>query len=261
MKPNFLKIAAMAVIIVFVVTGCGSSKKALKDSASSSQSTDEIEAQIALKKKQMELDKLNAEAEIQKKRQEMQMQDIENERQAKEQQKPKMLNGNKGIIIPCSEMLIDSVNVYISGMGVSQDNMDIKDANLRAIQAAKADIESRFIGTVKNAMSYYSKDVNMPSNKKFKESELEGGVKDVCRKVVDKYAFRVCGPEIQQEATGAFDAFAVYRMYIKDMKEQFANELEIRKVDFDRKKWNEAMDAELKEDFEQRKTEMESKGN
>ena len=123
---------------------------------------------------------------------------------------------------------------------------------MRSIQAAKADIESRFIGTVKSAMSYYSKDVNVPSNKKFKESELEGGVKDICHKIVDKYAFRVCGPEIQQGATGAFDAFAVYRLYLSDIKDKFADELEVRKVDFDRHLWNKAMDAELEKDMQYR---------
>jgi multidrug efflux pump subunit AcrA (membrane-fusion protein) len=269
MYNRFNKQRRMKKVIIFALgavvfagvlfTGCVSKKQVVP--TASAQSTDDIDRQIELKKKQMELDKINAESEMQTKRLEMQKADVAAEQEAKEQAKAKMLKGNTRILLPCSDFFLDKPDEYISGLGVSQDNMDIKDANLRAIQAAKADIESRFIGTVKSAMSYYSKDVNVPSNKKFKESELEGGVKDMCRKVVDKYAFRECGPEIQQQATGSFDAFAVYRMYLKDMKEQIANELEVRKVDFDKKKWNEAMDAELKEDMELRKAEIESIGN
>jgi hypothetical protein len=260
MKKQFLKVATMVALAGVMATACSGSKQMAAAPQQSSSSTDDVDRQIAQKKKAMELAAVEAEAEIQKKKLEMQLKDMDNDAAMREQQTATMLKGNRRIVIPCQQDLLDKPDEYISGFGVSQDNSDIKDANLRSIQAAKADIESRFIGTVKNAMSYYSKDVNVPSGKKMKESELEGGVKDLVHRIVDKEAFRVCGPEIQQQEMGSFDGFAVYRIYLKNLASEtakaVASQAEVLGVDFDKKKWGEAMEAELAADAEKRKAEM-----
>jgi len=249
-------IATTAIIASVTFTNCGSSKKVAQ-----TQTASQIDQEIALKKKQMELEKLNAEIEMQKQRLEMQKADVEAERAAKEQEKPKMLSGNTRIIIPCVEELIDKPGEYMSGLGVSQGNTDIKDANINGILAAKADIEARFIGTVKSSYDYYTKQVNVPSGKKMKESELEGLIGDLIHKIVDKEAFRVCGPEVQQEALGGFTCFAVYRIYMKALDpvaDKIADKMEVLGVDFDKRKYKEAQEEAFKADAAKREAEMKS---
>ncbi|MDR1056787.1 MAG: hypothetical protein LBL90_13470 [Prevotellaceae bacterium] len=196
MTTNILKFAAMAVFAAIIAAGCGSGKQ-----ATSSTTTNDIDQQIALKKKQMELDQVNAEVEIQKKRNEMAMQEVENEAAQKTQNTRKMLAGEQRTTIFCMEEAFDKPGEYMGGLGVVEDRPDRTRAILDANRAAIADISTRYIGMIKNAIEDYSKDVNVPSGKKMYESSLEGGAAAIGTKVIDKYANAVCR-EVSQSATG-----------------------------------------------------------
>lgn len=243
----------VGVSVIIITQSCGS----LKNQTKTDQKLAEMDREIQLAQKQAELEKIKAEQEKEKIRREMEVQSIKEEKEAREQNQGKLIKGNQRIIIPCVEQGFDKPGEYMAGLGISEGNLDQKDAILRANQAGIADIATRMVGTLKNAIDYYSKDANLPSNKKFKESELEGGIQNLCSKVVDKYANRVCGPEIFQEATGSFTAYAAYHILLKEAKDAIANEMEVMKVDYDKKKFFEAMDEGFKKDAELRKAEIE----
>jgi hypothetical protein len=251
MKRSFFKIAMMVIIAGVIVTSCGGSKQ-----VSNSQSSN-LDQEIAQKKKQMELDDINAEAEIKKKRREMELKDIENEAAQREQNTQKMVKGEQRTLIFCMKEAFDKSGEYMGGLGVVEGRPDRTRAILDANRAAVADIATRYIGMIKNAIEDYSKDVNVPSGKKMYESSLEGGAATIGSKVIDKYANVVCR-EVAQDATGGWVGYVAVHVMLEDAKKGLAEELEVRKVDYDKKKFFDKMDAELKAAEEKHKTELEN---
>ncbi|MDR3217370.1 MAG: hypothetical protein LBU22_00060 [Dysgonamonadaceae bacterium] len=249
MKRSFLKIVMMAMIAGVIVMSCGGSKQ-----VSNSQSSD-LDREIEQKKKQMELDDINAEAEIKKKRREMELKDIENEVAQREQNTQKMVKGEQRTLIFCLKEAIDKPGEYMGGLGVVDARPDRTRAILDANRAAVSDIATRYIGMIKNAIEDYNKDVNVPSGKKMYESSLEGGAATIGTKVIDKYANVICR-EVAQDATGGWIGYVAVHVFLEDAKKGLAEELEVRKVDYDKKKFFDKMDVELKADEEKHKTEL-----
>jgi hypothetical protein len=251
MRKNYFMIALAAMCAAVILTSCGGSKK-----ASSGQSVSGIDQQIEQKKKQMELDALNAEAEIQKKQQDMRLKDIDNEAAQREQKTRQIVKGEQRTLIFCMDEAYDRPGEYMGGLGVVEARPDRTRAILDANRAAVADIATRYIGMIKNALEDYSKDVNVPSGKKMYESSLEGGAAAIGSKVIDKYANVVCR-EVSQEATGGWVGYVAVHVLLADAKNGLAEELEVRKVDYDKKKFFDKMDAELKADEEKHNAELE----
>lgn len=157
---------------------------------------------------------------------------------------PKMATGEQVLITFCIDEAYDKPGEYMAGLGIAEDRPDRSRAIVDANRVAITDIASRYIGMIKNAIEDYTKDVNVPSGKKMYESELEGGAKAIGTKVIDKYANVVCR-KISQSATGGYVGYVAVQVLLEDAKKGLAEELEIRKVDYDRKKFFEKMDAEL----------------
>lgn len=157
---------------------------------------------------------------------------------------PKMASGEQVLITFCIDEAYDKPGEYMAGLGIAEDRPDRSRAIVDANRVAITDIASRYIGMIKNAIEDYTKDVNVPSGKKMYESELEGGAKAIGTKVIDKYANVVCR-KISQSATGGYVGYVAVQVLLEDAKKGLAEELEIRKVDYDRKKFFEKMDAEL----------------
>jgi hypothetical protein len=256
MTQRYLMIAVMALFAGVTVTGCGGSKKLGSGQSSSSN----IDQQIEQKKKQMELDALNADAEIKKKQQEMRLKDIENEAAQREQKTRQMVKGEQRTIVFCMDEAFDKAGEHMGGLGVVEGRPDRTHAILDANRAAVADITTRYIGMIKNAIEDYSKDVNVPSGKKMYESSLEGGAAAIGSKVIDKYANVVCR-EVSQEATGGWVGYVAVHVLLQEAKKGLADELEVRKVDYDKKKFFEKMDAELDKQAQQRKEELDAMSN
>jgi hypothetical protein len=250
MKNSYLKIAVAAFAACVVMASCGGAKQA-------AQSPDNIDRQIEQKKKQMELDKLNAEAEIQKKQQEMRLQDIDSEAKQREQKTRKMVAGEQRTIVFCMDEAFDKPGEYMGGLGVVEDRPDRSAAILDANRAAVADISTRYIGIIKNAIDSYSKDTNVPGGKKMYESQLEGGAAAIGAKVIDKYANVVCR-EVSQAPLGGWVGYVAVHVLLQDAKKGLADELEVRKVDYDKKKFFAKMDAELEKQAAQRKADLEA---
>ena len=110
---------------------------------------------------------------------------------------------------------------------------------------------------IKNAIEDYSKDTNVPSSKKMYESSLEGGAKAIGTKVIDKYANAVCR-KFTQSATGGYVGYVAVHVLLEDAKKGLAEELEVRKVDYDKKKFFEKMDKELAASAAKQKEEVDA---
>jgi hypothetical protein len=255
MVKKLVLIAIGAILVSAIVSSCVSSKRVVEQ-PQPSQNVSSTDREIEQMKKQMELDKLKNEAEIQKKQNEMRLKEIENEEAIREQQKRKMVKGEQRTLLFCMEEAYDKPGEYMGGLGVVDGRPDRTRAILDANRAAVTDIATRYIGMIKNAIEDYSKDVNVPSGKKMYESSLEGGAAAIGTKVIDKYANVVCR-EVSQDATGGWVGYVAVHVLLQDAKKGLADELEVRKVDYDKKKFFEKMDAELDKQAAERKSELE----
>lgn len=170
---------------------------------------------------------------------------------------PKMANGEQALITFCIDEAYDKPGEYMAGLGIAEDRPDRSRAIVDANRVAIADIASRYIGMIKNAIEDYTKDVNVPSGKKMYESELEGGAQAIGTKVINKYANAVCR-KISQSATGGYVGYVAVHVLLEDAKKGLAEELEVRKVDFDKNKLNEKMDAQLATEAAKRQSEMDA---
>lgn len=170
---------------------------------------------------------------------------------------PKMPAGEQVLLTFCMDEAFDMPGEYMAGLGIAEDRPDRSRAILDANRIAIADIASRYVGMIKNAIEDYSKDVNVPSGKKMYESELEGGAQAIGTKVIDKYAQVVCR-KLAQSATGGYVGYVAVHVSLSDAKKGLAEELEVRKVDYDKKKFFEKIDAELEEGANKQKEEMDA---
>lgn len=170
---------------------------------------------------------------------------------AQDPTQPVMPNGEQVITTFCMDEAYDVPGEYMAGLGIVEDRPDRSRAISDANRAAIADIATRYIGMIKNAMEDYSKDVNVPSGKKFYESSLEGGAQSIGSKVIEKYANVVCR-KLTQSSTGGYVCYVAIHVSIDDAKKGLADELEVRKVDYDKSKFFEKMDSQLQKEAEKR---------
>lgn len=170
---------------------------------------------------------------------------------------PIMPPGEQLLITPCLEEAYDRPGEYMAGLGVVENRPDRTRAISDANRAAIADIATRYIGMIKNAIEDYSKDTNVPSGQKMYESSLEGGAKAIGSKVIDKYANVVCR-QVAQSATGGYVGYVAVHVLLTDAKKGLEEELAVRKVDYDKKKFFEKMDAELAAGAAQQKADMDA---
>ena len=170
---------------------------------------------------------------------------------------PKMPAGEQVLLTFCMDEAYDMPGEYMAGLGIAEDRPDRSRAILDANRVAIADIASRYVGMIKNAIEDYSKDVNVPSSKKMYESSLEGGAQAIGTKVIDKYAQVVCR-KLSQSATGGYVGYVAVHVLLDDAKKGLAEELEVRKVDYDKQKFFEKIDAQLEEGARKQKEEMDA---
>jgi hypothetical protein len=188
------------------------------------------------------------------------MVELLNEQRQKEQLVAKPVAGEQRLLIYCKDEGFDKQGEYMAGLGIVEGRPDRTHAITDANRAAIADIASRYVGIIKNAIEDYSKDVNVPSGKKMYESELEGGTAAIGSKVIEKYANAVCR-EISQDRLGGYVGYVAVHILLQDAKKGLADELEVRKVDYDKEKFFEKMDAELEKEEGKRKAEMDTMKN
>lgn len=170
---------------------------------------------------------------------------------------PRMVSGEQALITFCIDEAYDKPGEYMAGLGIAEDRPDRSRAIVDANRVAIADIASRYIGMIRNVIEDYTKDVNVPSGKKMYESELEGGADAIGTKVIDRYANTVCR-KISQSATGGYVGYVAVQVLLEDAKKGLAEELEVRKVDFDKNKLFEKVDARLATEAVKQRSEMDA---
>jgi hypothetical protein len=222
MKKNYLKAALVVAFAGVLLVGCGGSKKVPKG--------DPIDEEIAQIRKQMELEDLKAQA----------------------QQKGKMIEGEQRMILYCKEEGFDKPGEYLAGLGVVNGRPDANRAIIDANRAAVANIASKFVGVLQNAVEDYSKDATVPSGKKIYESSVEGGTKAIGEKAINKLAAEVCR-EVTRSATGAWSGYVAMHVSLKDAMDEVASEMEVLKVDYDKKKFFDSMKEGLAEQAKRQK--------
>ena len=168
-----------------------------------------------------------------------------------------MPNGEQVLLTFCMDESFDKPGEYMAGLGIAEGRPDRNVAIADANESAKSDIATRFVGTLENCMTNYRKDTNVPGNKKMYSSSMEGGLKVIGRAVIDKYANAVCR-KITQEATGGYVCYVALHIMLDDAKKGVADELEVRKVDYDKQKFFEKMDEELAKEAARRQAEMDA---
>lgn len=168
---------------------------------------------------------------------------------------PRMVSGEQVITTFCIDQSYDKPGEYMAGLGIAEDCPDRSRALLDANRVAIADIASRYIGMIRNVIEDYTKDVNVPSGKKMYESELEGGADAIGTKVIEKYANTVCR-QILQSSTGGYVGYVAVHVLLEDANKGLAEELEVRKVDFDKTKLMEKMNVHQATEARKRQSEM-----
>lgn len=170
---------------------------------------------------------------------------------------PVMANGEQVLITFCLDEAYDKPGVYMAGLGIAEDRSERPRAIADANRMASVDIMTRYIGMIKNAIEDYTKDVNVPSGKKMYESELEGGAQSIGTAVINKYSNVVCR-KLTQSATGGYTCYVAVQVLLEDARKGLAEELEIRKVDYDKKKFFEKMDEELAKEAARKQAELDA---
>lgn len=235
--------------LIPLMISCGSSKQV----ASSSKDSDDLDAQIEYLEKKQRLAQLQHDVEMQELRNDAEKKNLLDQVAVQE----KLERGVEMRMIFCVDESYDKPGEYIAGLGISQGELEQKDALLNANRAAIAEISSRFMGVVKNAVSDYAKNTNTSNRNAVKESQLEGLAISVGEKAVNKFAERVC-TKIGQEKTGAYRAYVAVHVPIQKTMDEIQKEMDVLKVDYDREIFMKKMQEMLDADAAKRNQELEN---
>lgn len=226
---------------VLLVSSCGASKNAAaQPQESSTPGASLTDADIAEKRKQLELQKLEHEYEMERMKMEAEKRRLQSQLQATE----KMEAGSEVLLTFCVDEAMDKPGEYMAGLGISQNQLDQKDALVSANQVALSDITSRFIGVIKNGVEMYNKETNTQSRDKAKESQLEGLAMSYGQKAVNKYADVVCR-KIVSEKEGTYGCYVAVHVPIAEVLEDMTDQIEVMYTDFNKDRFKENMAAEL----------------
>lgn len=249
-------------VITLLFSACGTNKNVVATQQPQTQTTvtstsSLTDAEIAEQRKQLELQKLQHEMEMEQMKMEAEKRRLQSQLQATE----KMEAGTEVLLTFCIDEAIDKPNEYMAGLGISQNQLDQKDALISANQVALSDIISRFLGVIKNGVEMYNKETNTQQRNKAKESQLEGLALSVGEKAVNKYAEVVCRKVIS-EKEGTYGCYVAVHVPIADVVDEMANQLEVLQVDVDKASFKEKMYSELEtnskkvQEEQQRKMQM-----
>lgn len=226
---------------VLLVSSCGASKNAAaQPQESSTPGTSLTDADIAEKRKQLELQKLEHEYEMERMKMEAEKRRLQSQLQATE----KMEAGTEVLLTFCIDEAIDKAGEYMAGLGISQNQLDQKDALFSANQVALSDITSRFLGVIKNGVEMYNKETNTQNRNKAKESQLEGLAMSYGEKAVNKYADVVCR-KLVSEKEGTYGCYVAVHVPIAEVLDEIAEQLEVSYTDFNKSRFKENMTTEL----------------
>jgi len=239
MKRSIATLTAIAAT-AFTIISCASNPQQQQGQQIAAQPQLSAEEQEIQKlQQQMRLDSIKGAIELQKLKQEQTL----DEQRAIAAATAKLPKGSNMLLVPCGEAAYDGAG-FMAALGVSAPKALQRDATLEANQVALTDIATRFAGVIKNAIDYYNKNGEVPSEKRFNENMLEGGARTIGEKIVNKYAQRTCLKHAQDK-NGAYLAYQAVKVPLNDALEALATELEILKVEVDKKRFFSEVDREF----------------
>lgn len=161
------------------------------------------------------------------------------------------------LFTPCVDESYDLPGEYMAGLGIAEGCRDREEATIKANQIAITDITTRYIGVIKNVVTRYNKDTDIPSNKKISEKKLEGISEVVGTNIIEKHANVVCR-EFTQDATGAYVGYLAIHVLVDDLQKGLKEELDVRKVDYDAEKLMKSHEAELSDAYVRKRAELDT---
>lgn len=166
-------------------------------------------------------------------------------------------NGEVRLTTFCIDEAYDKPGEYMAGLGIAEGCRDREEATIKANQIAITDITTRYIGVIKNVVTRYNKDTDIPSNKKISEKKLEGISEVVGTNIIEKHANVVCR-EFTQDATGAYVGYLAIHVLVDDLQKGLKEELDVRKVDYDAEKLMKSHEAELSDSYVRKRAELDT---
>lgn len=223
-----LRFLSFAMIIALAFASCGSNKQVANPTPQQQQA-------------------------VQQQPQQQQQQPQQQQQQPQQQQQqydgtPQYNNGETLLITPCLEEGLDKPGEYMAGFGVVEGRPTRDKAILDANRIASLELSEKFLGVIKNAATYYSKDQTTPSGGNSYESNVEGAAENVAKKVLNKYMNAVCRQ--LGKSTEGYSAYVAVQIPLKDASEDLEKQLkEELKGQFDQKKFREYMNQAIEEEY------------
>jgi len=235
-KTKFALLAASLSLAMAFTFGCAGNKA--QTSTSGPQ----------LSPEEQEIQKLQNQAKLDSVKRALELQRLQQERDFEEQKaelaKTRKTEDVQMRSIPCASAANDAGKDYWGGLGVStpkpQHQLAIDEANMNSVN----DISQRFVGVIKNASERYGKGGITKDGKPIDQSALERISRTVSEKVVNKFAQRTC-MEIGTNQQGMYIAYQTLIIPIKDAVEATVSEMDVMKLDYDRKKFRDSMNEEI----------------
>ena len=235
------KYLLMVLCVTLMCGSCAAKKPAKKGKKQEVETVDPQQARLDSLKRAQEIRRI-----------ELQMQAEEAQMQAElEIAKLKAENAKNSIskrlaqklYIPCVDESYDKAGEYMAGLGISEGEHEQGVAKLNANRMAISDIATRYIGTIKNGLSQYSKNNITRTGDKVKENSLEGLAETVGQKVIDKYAEQVC-MEFGQNDEG-YVCYVAIHVPLATVVDETIDELGVLQNDYDREQFRNWMNQEL----------------
>ena len=146
---------------------------------------------------------------------------------------------------------------FTMGFGMSSPVEDQKDARPEANRMARSDLADKFIGVIKNASDYYNKNTQVPSGKRMTQNQLEGISLAITQKILNKEWEVICA-QTAEDNLGNHIAYQAVQMPRAEAKQIVASELEVLKVDVDKKLYLDGLNAELEAMSEREQAELDA---
>ncbi len=276
MLKNFFQILAILVIAGFITTGCGSRKYAAQNGGYGNQNPNRgsynapnnnnynapsNQNQNTAQPVDDEVAKLEREAKIIEAQAKVDAARIKAEqaRRHAEQlaaQNATLDEGTSIRLVPCEEKGFDKAGEYYAGFGVGESLNDEDMARKEARNAAMADLEGKFVGTIENILTDYNSKTHTPSDQLAREGNLENGLRSATKKVLNSYFNVVCSRSTRTKF-GTIKWYVAGQIPIGTYKQNVAKELDVLKVKYNRDKLFEAMDNQLNKQAEEERQKRE----
>lgn len=177
----------------------------------------------------------------------------------KDQMTPIMPNGEQNLFIFCEEEGLDCPGEYMAGFGLYEGAETRQEALIEANRIAIEELGSKFAGVINNAVSNYNKSTKVPSAKRISESQREALTTSVAQAVINKYGNAVCR-KMSQAADGSYVGYVALHFMESDIERGLKEEMEVRKVDFDRDQFFKSMQEQLDKYNAQKEEELAAEG-